>query len=168
VELSGAFREAMGHLAATVVMVTVELDGRPWGLTISACCSVSATPPMILISLGEQTATAKRISEDGRFGLSILSEHQLDAAQAGAAPGVPKFVEDFCAPGELEDSPTEMPMIRGAAAHLDCVVAQSTEVADHVVFFAEVKDVVLSDGGTPLLYWKRTYTAVDRGEQWYH
>src|SRR5258705_8825399 len=114
VELTDAFREAMGHLAATVVMVTVELDGRPWGLTISACCSVSASPPMILISLGEQTATAKRIRERGRFGLSILAEHQIEAARAGAAPGVPKFVESFCAPSQLEARPTASPMIRGA------------------------------------------------------
>jgi flavin reductase (DIM6/NTAB) family NADH-FMN oxidoreductase RutF len=33
--------------------------------------------------------------------------------------------------------------VRGALAHLDCVTIQGTVVADHVVFFAEVEDVIL-------------------------
>lgn len=166
--LPDAFRDAMGHLASTVAMVTVRVDGRPWGLTISACCSVSAAPPTILVSLGTGTVTAAAIRDRGRFGLSLLAEHQVEAARAGALPGKPKFVEDFCAPDEVVEDVARMPVIRGAAAHLDCVLAEAIEVADHVVFFGAVEDVVLSDGSSPLLYWKRTYTAVDRGEQWYH
>jgi flavin reductase (DIM6/NTAB) family NADH-FMN oxidoreductase RutF len=53
-DVGSAFREAMSLLAAAVVMVTTRIDGRPWSLTISSCCSVSVAPPMILISLGHE------------------------------------------------------------------------------------------------------------------
>jgi flavin reductase (DIM6/NTAB) family NADH-FMN oxidoreductase RutF len=164
-ELGAAFREAMSLLATGVVMVTTRVDGRPWGLTISACCSVSANPPMLLVSLGEQTVSAREIRAQGGFGVSILSQHQLEAAKAGAAAGVPKFVEGYCA-DEVEPA-AGSPVIRGATAHLDCRVEREVAVADHVLFIGEVADVVLSPGGTPLLYWARQYAELNLGEQWY-
>jgi flavin reductase (DIM6/NTAB) family NADH-FMN oxidoreductase RutF len=171
VDVSAAFREAMSLLAATVVMVTTRVDGRPWGLTISACCSVSASPPMLLISLGQGTVSARAIGEEGVFGVSILGAHQEEAARTGAASGAPKFVERFCRPDELGaggEATVRTPVLKGAVAHLDCVVERAVDVADHTVFFAEVRDVVLSPGVPPLLYWGRMYTAVDGGDPWYH
>ena len=167
-DLGDAFREAMSHVAATVVMVTTTVDGRPWGLTISACCSVSAAPPTLLISLGSHTVSSRAIAEHGGFGLSILGAHGIDAARAGAAPGAPKFVEDFCRETDLADGAARWPVVRGAVAHLDCHVGQTVPVADHTVFFGEVVDIVLSVGSPPLLYWGRDYTQVDGGEPWYH
>jgi flavin reductase ActVB len=170
-EVPTAFREAMSHLAASVVMVTTKIDDQPWGLTISACCSVSAAPPTLLISLGSRTASAGAIAEQGFFGVSILGQHQLEAARAGAAQGVPKFVERFCRPDEIEDDRTDgalrTPVMAGAVAHLDCVVERIVDVADHSVFFGEVRDVVLSPGVPPLLYWGRDYASIDKGEAWY-
>jgi flavin reductase ActVB len=170
-DLGQAFRQAMSHLAATVVMVTTRVDGKPWALTISACCSVSADPPMVLISLGSRTVSARAIAEHGHFGVSILGQHQVEAARAGALPGAPKFAERFCRPEEVDGEPAagslRTPVLKGAVAHLDCEVERIVEVADHTVFFAEVRDVVLSLGVPPLIYWGRDYTAIDKGDPWY-
>ncbi len=51
-----AFRHAMRLLAGGVVVVTTRVDGRPWGLTVSACCSLTAAPPRVLVSLDARTA----------------------------------------------------------------------------------------------------------------
>ncbi|MGD9734345.1 MAG: flavin reductase family protein [Solirubrobacterales bacterium] len=171
VELGAAFREAMSHLAATVVMVTTTIDEKPWALTISACCSVSAKPPTILVSLGSATASAGAIHRGGTFGVSILGEGGIEAARAGARPGVPKFAEHLCRPEEVaregQEGTLRTPVLRGAVAHLDCAVVREVEVADHTVFFAEVRDIVLSPGTPPLIYWGRDYAEIDRGEPWY-
>ena len=67
-----SFREAMGRLAAGVVMVTCSVDGRPWGLTVTACCSVSIEPPLLLVSLGRESSTASAVRRTGSFGVSLL------------------------------------------------------------------------------------------------
>lgn len=166
-----AFREAMSMLASAVVMVTTRVDGRPWGLTISACCSVSVTPPMILVSLGAETVSTRAIRAGGEFGVSILGREQVEAARAGAAAGAPKFVERICRAEEVAragDEASRSPAVAGAVAHLDCRVERAVDVADHTVFFAHARDVVLSPGVPPLVYWGRQYTELDRGEPWYH
>ncbi|MGH2970263.1 MAG: flavin reductase family protein, partial [Solirubrobacteraceae bacterium] len=58
---AAAFKAAMRVLAGGVVMVTTRVDGRPWGLTISSCCSLSAEPPQLLVSLGSQTVTCREV-----------------------------------------------------------------------------------------------------------
>jgi flavin reductase ActVB len=152
-------------------MVTTTIDGKPWALTISACCSVSAKPPTVLVSLGSSTASAAAIREVGSFGVSILGERGIEAARAGARPGVPKFAEHLCRPEEVAQEVKEgtlrTPILQGAVAHLDCAVVRPVEVADHTVFFAEVRDIVLSPGSPPLIYWGRDYAEIDQGEPWY-
>jgi flavin reductase ActVB len=166
VELSAAFRGAMSQLAAGVVMVTTWLDGKAWGLTISSCCSVSLTPPTLLISLGDATASARSIAEDGVFGVSLLGSRLQEAAQAGAVKGQPKFVDRFCHQrGGRSDLCT--PAIKGALAHLDCRVSKAVSIADHTVFFGEVEKVLLGQGDEPLLYYARAYAQLEAGEPWY-
>lgn len=167
IDLGRAYVEAMSHLAANVVVVMTTIDDRPWGMTISACCSVSARPPTLLISLGSHTASAAAIRERGEFGLSVLGQDGIDAARAGAAPRQPKFLEAFCRAPEAGAEGHAKPILRGAVAHLDCTVSRTVEVADHTLFIGEVADVVLATGSPPLLYWARDYVTVDGGEGWY-
>jgi flavin reductase ActVB len=166
-DIASAFRESMSYLAATVAMVTCEVDGRPWGLTISSCCAVSMKPPTILISLGEHTASAAAIREQGRFGTSILGQRGRQAAKAGAQPGVPKFVEKFCVAEDETGVLPAMPVVQGAIAHLDCEVASEITVADHVVIFGRVEDVIVFKGERPLLYYARGYATLDEGDPWW-
>lgn len=156
-EVASGFRDAMGRLATGVVMVTCHVDGKPWGLTVSACCSVSVTPPLLLVSLSEQTASAHAIAESGRFGVSILGEQLIDVARFGSAKGQPKFVSDFVR-GETDgatDSTT--PAVAKALAHVDCVVVQSVRAGDHVIFIGSVANVIAHPGDSPLVYYVRAY-----------
>ena len=122
------FKMAMSRLAAGVVMVTCHVDGKPWGLTVSACCSVSMEPPLILVSLGSTTASAHAIAETGSFGVSLLGEELLGVAQFGAARGEPKFLDDFCRVGDHEAT---SPVVAGALSAIDCTVEQVVPAGDH-------------------------------------
>lgn len=152
-ELKQNFRESMGRLGAGVTVVTTEVEGRPWGMTVSASCSVSMEPLLILISLASGSASAVSIKELGKFGVSILSKEQVEVAKAGAKPGAPKFFEDFVDSGTNGHSPA----IKGALAHIDCEVDQVVEAGDHTIFIGEVKDVSLGEFNSPLLYFHRSF-----------
>lgn len=152
-----AFRAAMRVLAAGVVMVTTWHDDRPWGLTISACCSVAVEPPEILISLRSNTVSCRSILRSERFGVSILSADQKPLAEFGSAVGAAKFVEDYCDDRE----PAESPMIAGALYHLDCAVSSRQEVSDHTLIVGRVLNVVFTPSAeadlAPLVYYNRAF-----------
>jgi len=155
-ELASAreFTHAMSALAAGVVIVTCSVDGRPWGMTVTAFASVSTDPPTILVSLGSESIGARAISATDLFGVSILAEDQLPVAHYGSAPGAPKFLERFVAP---RDAASASPPVAGALAHLDCEVAETVRVADHTLFVARVRAALAAHPGAPLLYHRRAY-----------
>jgi flavin reductase (DIM6/NTAB) family NADH-FMN oxidoreductase RutF len=156
-DLAEAFATAMAQLASGVVMVTTTVDGKPWGMTISACCSVSLTPPTVLVSLLDRTVSAIAIAEQGSFGVSLLGQAQVEAARFGSVPGAPKFVQEFCDEEHARVGASATPVLDRALAHVDCVVTQKVHVADHEVFFGTARSVLISAADAPLVYHARRY-----------
>jgi flavin reductase (DIM6/NTAB) family NADH-FMN oxidoreductase RutF len=147
------FKGAMRALATGVVIVTVEVDERIWGLTINSCCSISASPPQVLVSLAHTASCRQPLLDSGRFGLSILADDQRELAELGAVPGAPKHVDVFTE--RAEEGPA---MIAGALAHLDCAVAEVFEVSDHTLVIGAVRTaVVAAEPREPLLYYDRAF-----------
>jgi flavin reductase ActVB len=161
VSVQAAFRSAMARLAAPVVMVTCRLDGKPWGLTISACCSISVEPPLFMISLSSGTVSAGAISSSGSFGVSILGESLLAAAHHGSRRGAPKFVDHLCDERE-DEQPQRTPAIAGALAHLECRVTKEIVAGDHTLYVGRVEGVDLRSNDKPLLYYGRGYRALSQ------
>jgi len=153
------FKAAMRVLAGGVVMVTARKEERLWGLTISACCSISANPPQVLISLAHTASCLPAILETRRFGLSILRADQKGLAELGAVPGAPKYVDAFCDEGPNATTT----MIAGALAHLDCAVRTTFDVADHTLVIGAVERAATQDeleAPGPLLYFNRAFHAL--------
>jgi flavin reductase ActVB len=152
------FKAAMRSLAAGVVMVIAQRGDRLWGLTISACCSISASPPQVLISLADDASCREAILDTGRFGLSVLRDDQRHLAELGAVPGGPKYVDAFCQDAGSDRRTT---MIAGALVHVDCTVARVFEVSDHTILIGNVEAVVSPQReGGPLVYFDRTFHAL--------
>jgi flavin reductase ActVB len=153
------FKAAMRVLATGVVMVTARMDERIWGLTISACCSISVSPPRVLISLAHDASCLGAILETRRFGLSILRERQRELAELGAVPAGRKYVDAFCESGPPGE---ESMMIAGALAHVSCSVHETHEVGDHTLLIGDVEAITVGradsgDGSGPLVYFDRTF-----------
>jgi flavin reductase ActVB len=161
--VSEPFREAMRTLASGLVVVTTWVDGRPWGLTISSCCSVSAEPAQLLVSLRTATVSCQQALLTQRFGVSLLAEGQRDVAERGALPGAPKFLDGLvCTDGEHEHSPR----VRGALHHLECRATAHVEAADHTIVIGTVERCVAPPApqeSRPLLYFDRAFHALGAG-----
>jgi flavin reductase (DIM6/NTAB) family NADH-FMN oxidoreductase RutF len=151
------FAHAMSMLASGVVIVTCWVGDRPWGMTVTAFTSVSASPPTVLVSLGTESTGARAITAMRRFGVSILDERQLDAARHGSKAGATKFLEQFTGPG---DARSASPVVARALAHLDCELSDALQTADHTVFFGRVHQARASYEGRPLIYFDRDYRAL--------
>ncbi len=79
------FRETLGRFASGVTIVTAAHDGERRGMTASAFVSVSLTPPLILVSVGQTASMHARLMDVDRFGVNVLSVQQkaLSAHFAG-------------------------------------------------------------------------------------
>jgi flavin reductase (DIM6/NTAB) family NADH-FMN oxidoreductase RutF len=150
-----AFTDAMSALAGGVVLVTCRVGDRPWGMTVTSFVSVSADPPTILVALGAEATSVRAIRATGRFGVSILAEHQVALAWYASAPGEAKFLERFVEPGGYDS-----PAIAGALAHLQCELRELVEVGDHVVLIGRVGAAHTRHEGAPLVYQRRAYRTV--------
>jgi len=157
-ELKDKFRESMGRLATGVSIVMTEIDGRPWGLTVSTCCSVSMEPPLILISLATKAASTQAIINNDCFSVSVLAEDQIEVAKAGAKAGAPKFFEDFA---ESQDNFNYD--VKDSLASIHCKVEKVVEAGDHTIFIGLVENVVLGESKSPLLHFNRQFGAFNTG-----
>jgi flavin reductase ActVB len=156
-ELLASFRQAMRELAAGVVVVTTFVDSREWGITVSACCSVSLEPPLLLVSLASSSVATTAITNSGAFGVSLLREEHESVARYGARKGSPKFIAELCEPAPRQPE-SRTPAIRDALAHIDCQLAQAIIAGDHHILVGRVRAVCLSEpGGAPLIYHSRRF-----------
>ena len=133
-------RGALRDLVSPVTVITTILDGRAWGLTVSAFTPVCLDPPTILVCVNRETATAACIAAEGRFGVNVLAEHQTSLSRRCAAPGVPKFL----APDELLSTGGSapvvspwVPIIRDALVSFECA-AERIDVGTHMVVLGRV------------------------------
>jgi flavin reductase ActVB len=172
-DLQASFREGMSRLSTGIVLVTTYVEGVPWGLTVSACCSVSLDPPQLLVSLAERTATAMAIREQLRFGVNVLGADAVEIAKLGAAPGQRKDITEYCRPDRGGDGTAgaRPPALRCALAHFECEPDQLIRAGDHLIVIARVLDVIdgppdeqAQEDTTPLVHFRREFYSVARLE----
>lgn len=148
------FRLLMRCFASGVTVITTLREGIPHGMTATAFCSVSADPPTVLVAVNRSSRSHGFIAEGGRFGVNILAADQphVGALFAGKDDHAFDRVAHALSPGGL-------PLLAGAAAHLDCVVCGTAEAATHTVYFGRVTHGARSSDA-PLVYHDGRYRAV--------
>ena len=68
---AASFRRALGQFASGVTVVTTrDAAGHPLGLTVSAFCSVSLHPPLVLVCLDHRSEANAGMRESGLFAVS--------------------------------------------------------------------------------------------------
>ena len=144
---STSFRQALAQFASGVTVVTTrDAAGAPLGLTVSAFCSVSLSPPLILVSLDAASETHAGFRDSGLFGVSILAEGQDDVSRLFARPGREKFRELPLSTGHRG-----LALIPGALAHIECEVRAAHPAGDHILYVGEIVALAVRPG-RPLLY----------------
>lgn len=153
---SASFRKALGQFATGVTVVTTRgADGRPLGLTVSAFCSVSLHPPLVLVCIDHRSEANAGMRESGLFAVNVLAEDQEPVSRRFAAPGQGKLAGFHFAEGKQG-----LPLVPGALAHVECRVRSFHDEGDHAVWVGEVRSL-WSRPGRPLLYHAGSYRALD-------
>jgi flavin reductase (DIM6/NTAB) family NADH-FMN oxidoreductase RutF len=148
------FREALGHYASGITVITSLIDGEPIGFTCQSFHSVSMSPPLVSFSVMSGSASYPGIRRAGRFAVNILAEGQVGISNQFARRGTDKWQGI-----EWQESPLGNPIIAGSLHWLDCDIHAEHAAGDHLIVIGEVKALSLQEAAAaqPLLYFKGQY-----------
>jgi 3-hydroxy-9,10-secoandrosta-1,3,5(10)-triene-9,17-dione monooxygenase reductase component len=153
---AASFRRALGQFATGVTVVTTrDAAGHPLGLTVSAFCSVSLHPPLVLVCIDHRSEANAAMRESGLFAVNVLAEGQEEVSRRFAAPGRAKL-QGF----EFAEGKHGLPLVAGALAHVECRVRSFHDEGDHAVWVGEVRSLS-AHPGRPLLYHSGSYRTLD-------
>ncbi|WP_280719138.1 flavin reductase family protein [Kitasatospora sp. MAP5-34] len=157
------FRAALSQLASGVALVTVHdpedgSDGEDAGMTATSFLSVSLEPPLVLISVREDSRMDELLTRVGSWAVSLLGEEHRTLASRFAMKGRLSdrllFADTPHHPGEF----TGAPLVDGALATVECVTEQRVAAGDHTLLIGRVLQArVPGPAGRPLLYFRGGY-----------
>ncbi|GAA0565915.1 flavin reductase family protein [Actinomadura livida] len=129
---SRLFRTVLGAFATGVTVVTVG-GARPHGMTANAFASVSLDPPLVLVCIDRKAIMHEVMAAAEYFAVSVLAASQEGVARHFADDWRPQGRAQFesvdWSPGEVSGAP----LIRGAAAWLECALWRSYDGGDHTI-----------------------------------
>jgi flavin reductase len=156
------FRLALGAFATGVTVITTLGDGEhAYGMTANAFSSLSLDPPLVLVCVVGGTPGAEAIEHSGSFAVNILGAHQEPISRYFSWRDRPRGASSFT---EIphHTAVTGCPLIKGAAAYLDCRLHDTHEAGDHVIYIGEVLALGIDDTARPLLFHAGKYCKVSQ------
>ena len=151
------FRRALGSFATGVTIITtLDADGNKVGLTANSFNSVSLSPPLVLWSLAETSASLPAFRAATHWAVHVLAADQEPLSSRFAKRGVDKF-----AGLELDTGPDGIPLLRGCTARFECRTAFQYEGGDHVILVGQVLKFERAESA-PLVYHSGRYAHATR------
>ncbi|WP_118985512.1 4-hydroxyphenylacetate 3-monooxygenase, reductase component [Photorhabdus sp. CRCIA-P01] len=153
------FRDAMASLSAAVNIVTTDGHAGCCGITATAVCSITDTPPTLMVCINRSSAMNTVFQENGRLCVNILNhEQELMARHFAGMTGVSmeeRFRWNIWQKGILGQ-----PVLTGTLASLEGEIEQVQEVGTHNVYLVHIKHITVSEQGHGLIYFKRNFRPV--------
>lgn len=148
------FRQGMSNLGAAVNVITTQGIAGQAGFTASAVCSVTDSPPTLLVCLNRSASVFETFQLNKVLCVNTLAKHQrhLSNLFGGKTPMAERFAQ-----GEWKTLKTLAPVLQDALVSFDCEVVQSMSVGSHDVLICEVKAIQQNEGQNALLYFNRAY-----------
>ncbi len=153
------FRDAMARLPAAVNIITTGGPAGRGGFTASAVCSVTDTPPTLLVCMNRTVSSAEAFRENGVLCVNTLCATQQDLSGIFAGmtgvDGEARFAN-----GQWSTLATGAPVLDGALVAFDARITDMIEKGTHLVLFAEVEAARIGGADPALLYFSRRYCDV--------
>lgn len=151
------FRAVLGRFASGVTVVTtVDATGRDYGVTVTAFCSVSLDPPLILVNISTVASVFAAMRASTHIVVNILAADQEALSRRFAEPQSDRF-EGI----GYSRAPTGCVVLDDVLAWLECRVTERHEAGDHVIIVARVEHAH-ADQHRPLLHYRGGYAQLER------
>jgi flavin reductase (DIM6/NTAB) family NADH-FMN oxidoreductase RutF len=152
-----SFRSVLGRFSSGVTVVTTrDKRKRDQGMTVSAFCSVSLDPPLVLFCIEHTASMYNAIQQATHFTVNILSEGQEAVARRFAEREGDRFDGLGYRRGDNGSA-----VLDDVLGYVECKVFARHEAGDHDIIVGAV-EVAVADEGKPLLYYRGGYAQLER------
>jgi flavin reductase (DIM6/NTAB) family NADH-FMN oxidoreductase RutF len=146
-------RDALGCFATGVTVVTcLNAHGEPAGITVNSFTSVSLDPPLLLVCLHKQAASAAALIEASHFAINVL--------QTGQQPASITFstrVEDRFGTMPWSCGEAGAPILKDSLCVFECERFAVYDGGDHHILVGHVIKASFDTSLDPLLYFRGRY-----------
>lgn len=151
------FRSVLGRFACGVTVITArDAQGTDHGMTVSAFCSLSLDPTLVLACV-EHSAVMHGVLEDAtHFAVNILSAEQESISRRFAE----QMEDRFDGIGYTRGI-TGLVLLEGILAYIECRVTARHPGGDHTIVIGEVV-AAEAFAERPLLYYRGGYAQLER------
>lgn len=150
------FRAVLGRFPSGVTIVTTKgADDSDQGMTVSAFCSVSLEPPLVLICIEKSASVYEALTTAAGFAVNILSAKQEQIARRFSIVDIDRFEGVG-----FTRSSNGYAILDDVLGVLECSRFALHDAGDHTIILGEV-EATRVETGTPLLYYRGGYAQLE-------
>jgi flavin reductase (NADH) len=155
------FRNAMSCLGAAVNIITTDGPRGRNGITASAVCSVTDTPPTMLVCINQSSYVHDVLHENIDVCINVLGVRGEEPARVFAGMTGCSIPERFerCAWSRGQSG---VPVLDDAIATLEGRIIDRKVVGTHSVLFVRIEHIATREDEDGLVYFRRKFHALAR------
>ena len=151
------FRAILGRFPSGVTVVTTKAaDGSDQGMTVSAFCSLSLEPPLVLICIEKTASAHDALTKAKGFVVNVLAAKQEQIGRRFAIVDIDRFEGVG-----FTRSSSGYAILDDVLAVIECDRVSMHDGGDHTMIIGEV-EATRAETGTPLLYYRGGYAQLER------
>jgi flavin reductase (DIM6/NTAB) family NADH-FMN oxidoreductase RutF len=136
-------------------VVTTKNGSTDEGMTVSAFCSVSLDPPLVLICIEKNASAYKALTTAAGFVVNILAASQEQIARRFSIVDIDRFEGVG-----YSRSQNGFAVLDDVLGVIECATIAMHEAGDHTIIVGEV-EAARAQTGTPLLYYRGGYAQLE-------
>ena len=146
-------RDALGCFATGVTVVTcLQPSGEPAGLTVNSFTSVSLDPPLLLVCLNKEAASAGPLTQASHIAINVLQAGQQPASIRFSTRDESRFGATSWSCGEAG-----APILKDSLGVFECENYAVYDGGDHHILVGRVVKASFDASLDPLLYFRGRY-----------
>ena len=148
-EAAQKFRDGMSRLGAAVNIITSDGPEGRHGMTASAVCSITDSPPTLLVCVHQENHSHDIFNGNGTLCVNVLGGQHTELSNIFATRGGRERFRT----GNWTTLATGAPVLADAVVAFDCNIIERRSMGSHSVFYARVADVLISNAPAETLIW---------------
>ncbi|GAA3906016.1 flavin reductase [Gibbsiella dentisursi] len=154
------FCDAMSQICAAVHIITTDGVAGRGGFTATAVCSLSDSPPSLLVCMRRESAQHDLFKRNGHFCVNALSYAQANLAGVFADKNTE--MDKRYASADWQTLRTGSPALKNALLNVDCVLENLHETTTHSIFIGRIVAIEKWQSRHSLVYFDRAYRYVKK------